>query len=277
MIIDQQRRAETTANRHIMDQSHNSCVERLEDRIHPGAIQPSYGEQHQVSTRNTSLGLRAQTVHRVARSKHLYHALLPVSAVGLEEEMTSYVGFQRSVQPNLSRLETYPNIPSSCTCRGRRQDRHFAQRPLVVSLTEMHLHDPSCSYWVSGSHGIEFGVGIILCYLVFGLKIRLFMKLLVGSGTFSIMPSLTIGRIVTVESSPAFKLIDKMTSRSLFSKYTLPKYYMELRRVFETGQASPHDRLEDGKTLLHVSCGSAPRDIDGPTNNKSRFVKALFA
>jgi len=96
--------------------------------------------------------------------------------------------------------------------------------------------------------------GLILFYLVLGLKLRLFMELSIGSGTFSIMPNLSFGRIVTLQSSPAFGLIHRLFHPAISSAERNPTFYSaEMKKIFETRQASPHDRLEDGSTLLHVS------------------------
>ena len=95
--------------------------------------------------------------------------------------------------------------------------------------------------------------GMILCYLILGLKIRLLMELSVGSGTFSIMPTLAFRRIVTVKSSQAFSLIENMLSRFHLDEFEILDYSAELTKIFQTRQASPHERLGDGRTLLHVS------------------------
>lgn len=255
MIIDQQRRAETTANRYIIDQIQSSGVKTSNNRIHPGAMQPFFEEHTHISTGNTALGVRTQTAYGAARNHHSVDALLPVSAISLEEDMASYRDLARRVQPILSRPRGNPNTIASCTCRKRLQEKRFIRQPCIMLFNQSHFHEASCSYRIPGCHNIELGLVMILWYLMFGLRIRLFMKLLVGNGTFSIMPSLSIGRVVTVESSPAFEIIDLITNRWL-NPTEIRSKSMELTRIFQTRQASPHERLQDGRTLLHVSVHS---------------------
>lgn len=223
--------------------------------MRPRAVQHFFGEHVHLSVGNTKLGLRARKVHGSAMGNNLVHALLPVSVAGLEEDMVRYQNITQKMQPTLSRPRADQNTTAFCSCRKRRQEKRFAQRPFVLTLNESHFHKPSCSCWVPGSHDMEVGFGIILYYLIFGFKIRLFMRLLVGTGTFSIMPSLSLGRIVTEESSPAFRLIDIM--RSQFHETEPRDYSAELTKIFQTRQASPNERLGDGRTLLHVSFGAS--------------------
>ena len=66
----------------------------------------------------------------------------------------------------------------------------------------------------------------------------------------SVNPSLSARRIVS-RNSPAFELIDRMFNPS----HDPPPMdsSAELTKLFQTREASPHDRLIDGSTLLHVS------------------------
>ena len=174
-----------------------------------------------------------------------------MSAVTLEEETRTVRRFEQNMRRLPSRQLENLNASVLCTCRKRLLRKQFVRSPFVVSRNEAHYHDTNCPLWTSGSHEMTIGFGMILCYLILGLKLRLFMQLSIGSGTFSIMPSLSFRRIVTEESSPAFRLIRDMLHHS--DELGSLNRSTELTQIFQTRQASPHERLKDGTTLLHVS------------------------
>jgi hypothetical protein len=257
MIIDQQRRAETLANRYLVDQSQSQSqspwVELSTYQRQPGFIRPLVSQHGQPSAQNTSTGFHFESASMMARQNGLCHPLLPMSAVSLEEETTNLRNVERQMQPTHSRRMENSHAFTLCKCRKRRIRNQITRSPFVVSWNETHFHDPSCSFWISGGHEMTVGFGIILCYLILGLKLRLFMQLSIGSGTFSIMPSLSFRRIVTIASSPAFQLIQSFS----YSRENSRNSIADLTKIFQTRQASPHDRLENGRTLLHVSFGSS--------------------
>jgi hypothetical protein len=132
---------------------------------------------------------------------------------------------QRTAQPNLSLLSRGAINSGYCTCRGMHQEKRLLQRPVLLSLEKQYRHDRRCPSWLPEVYALNVNFGFILSYLVFGLKLRILMALSIGASMTSFDPS----------------------------QRTLRKNSMELSRIFQTRQSSPHDRLENGQTLLHVS------------------------
>lgn len=158
----------------------------------------------------------------------------------------------RRMQPNLLRLRRKPALSTTCKCRGIIQKHHMLQRPVLLSLERQYRHDRSCPSWLPESCAVNLSFGLILSYLIFGLKLRILIVVSAGAGTFSLTPSLTCSRIVSESCSAAFKFIAIMTSAD-HSKRATQNNFAELSRIFQTRQSSPHDRLDNGQTLLHVS------------------------
>jgi hypothetical protein len=244
MILDQQRRAQAPAGQHIMEQIQSSGAEISNHRRHQGSVQSPFQDYDQTFTQETQISSHSPSAAETARYNDLDYTLLPVSAIGLEEDITSFRNLERRVRPLHPQLKKKLNTSIFCNCRKRHEEKQFVRPPFVVSLNEVHFHDPSCPLWLPGTHYMNFSFGMILCYLILGLKLRLFMTLSIASGTFSINPSLSAHRIVSVESSPAFKLIYSVTRAG--SRWIPEKHSAELTRIFQTRQASPHDRLKDG-------------------------------
>jgi len=157
----------------------------------------------------------------------------------------------QKMHASLSQVRRRP-VSTFCTCRVIRQEYHMLQRPVVLSLERQYRHDRSCPFWLPESCAVNFSFGLILSYLIFGLKLRMLIVLSAGAGTFSLTPSLTCSQIVSESSSAAFKVIATMTSADP-SKRAVRYNLAELSRIFQSGESSPHDRLGNGQTLLHVS------------------------
>jgi len=136
------------------------------------------------------------------------------------------------------------------------------QRPVVLSLERQYRHDRSCPFWLPESCAVNFSFGLILSYLIFGLKLRMLIVLSAGAGTFSLTPSLTCSQIVSESCSAAFKVIATMTSADP-SERAVRYNLAELSRIFQSCESSPHDRLDNGQTLLHVSQNTPYTTIHG--------------
>lgn len=157
------------------------------------------------------------------------------------------------MQPRNSRMKGALNACSCCcTCRVSKQQTYIFRQPFALSLEQQYLHQRHCEYRVPEAYKITMSIGIMLYYLVLGLKFRIFITLSIGAGTFTIAPSLTYHRIVDKVSSPAFRLISSINERGT-SLGVLRQVQKEMSKIFQTRQSSPHDCLQNGWTLLHVS------------------------
>jgi hypothetical protein len=84
--------------------------------------------------------------------------------------------------------------------------------------------------------------------------VLLSVKLTYGAG-LSVRNNLECHRVVA-ESSPAFAFIPFLVwSSKKLPQETFRGEVNKLFTMFQLGQASPHDRLPDGSTLLHVRTG----------------------
>jgi hypothetical protein len=261
MILDQQRLAQTLPNHYFVDQSQSPWAESSTNQRQPGFIKPFVSQHNQPTAQNTSSVFNIESASVTARQNGLCHPLLPISAVSLEEETTNLRNVKRKMQPTHSKQMENSHAFTPCTCRKRRIRKQVIRSPFVVSRNETQFHDPSCQFWISGGQEMTVGFGMILCYLILGLKLRLFMQLSIGSGTFSIMPSLSFRRIVTIGSSPAFLLIYSFLNVPPIRRNSRIAI-ADLTKIFQKHQTSPHDRLEDGSTLLHVSFGLSGFDVE---------------
>ncbi|CAI9637082.1 unnamed protein product [Alternaria burnsii] len=267
MILDQQRHAKSLAEQTI---GQHAGVEVSSYRRHEGSVQFFLQDYDRSSTQNTSFDSHSQISSKTGRRHVISGSLLPISAIDLEEDITDFRNIERRIRPNRLQLRKKPGYVNSCTCRQRHQKKQFVRPPFVVSRNEVHFHDPSCPLWIPGIHDLKLSFGMILCYLILGLKLRVFMTLSIANGTFSINTNLSACRIVT-ENSPAFVLIYQMLDDD--DRYAISPMdgSHELVKLFQTRKASPHDRLRNGTTLLHYFCmevsfryrtGTLPYDID---------------
>jgi hypothetical protein len=246
-ILDQQRRAQTLAEQTT---SQSSGTKISSYRRHQGSVRSLFRDYDRSSTQKMSFGTRDQFGSQTGRHHDLSDLLLPVCAVDLEADVANFQNLKRRIRVNRLQSKRKPRSLNSCTCRESRQEKQLVRTPFVVSLNEVYFHDSSCPFWIPGTHDVNFSFGMTLCYLILGLKLRMFMTLSIASGTFSVNPSLSARRIVS-RNSPAFELIDRMFNPS----HDPPPMdsSAELTKLFQTREASPHDRLIDGSTLLHVS------------------------
>lgn len=94
-----------------------------------------------------------------------------------------------------------------------------------------------------------------MCSIALGRKAHVTFAMSRGAGTFSINPALICHRIVD-KKAPAFDLtlefIMSYAGMDLIPTMTWPEYMQKLLQLFQTKKASPHDRQEDGMTLVHV-------------------------
>ncbi|CAN9090738.1 unnamed protein product [Alternaria alternata] len=181
MILDQQRRAQALAEQTI---SQSAGTEISSYRRHQGSVQSLFQDYDRSVAQDNLFDSHSQIGSKIERHRDLSDLLLPVSAVDLEEDVTSFQNLEQRIRPNRLRLKKKPGSLASCTCRERRQEKQLMRPPFVVSLNEVHLHESSCPFWIPGNHNVNFSFGIILCHLILGLKLRMFMTLSVASERF---------------------------------------------------------------------------------------------
>jgi hypothetical protein len=193
----------------------------------------------------------------LANQNQLTTTVFPVTAPDLEDGVADLLALEQSMRVPRTRLKKGSTAFTACTCPGSYQASHVSRGPIVFSLSQIYPHTHHCPSWVPGAGAMNASLGLILCYLALGLKFRIFMALAIGTGTFSITPSLACHRIVSRTSSPAFGIIDEIGSFKM-AHLTFCEASAKLSKIFRTQQASPHDRLINGQTVLHVSTHVVP-------------------
>jgi hypothetical protein len=117
------------------------------------------------------------------------------------------------------------------------------------------VHNSTCPYAIEDDVA-ELNVRFTMCSLALKRKTQLALALSNGAGSMSVKPALETYRVVD-ERSPAFRLLASFGRRIGPEPDPLAweKPARDLLKLFNTKRASPHDRLPDGQTLLHVSGG----------------------
>jgi hypothetical protein len=139
----------------------------------------------------------------------------------------------------------------TCTCRPQASTLGYLSGMLALTCTRTSLHDPQCPRSSFQDVVTDLQLRATLCSLVLRTKMSLTFALSYGAG-FSLKHNLQCHRVVHL-SSPAFKLVTTLVEISTeVSEESFRTEVDKLFAIFELRQASPHERLPDGTTLLHV-------------------------
>jgi hypothetical protein len=139
----------------------------------------------------------------------------------------------------------------TCTCRTHTSAFGYWSSWLTLACTRTSVHDPRCPLSPLQNTATNLQLRATLCSLILRSKVSISLTVACGVG-FSIKQSLECQRVV-VASSPAFSFIPYLVDSSYNTTEELFRGEVnKLLEMFQLGQASPLDRLPDGKTLLHV-------------------------
>ena len=157
----------------------------------------------------------------------------------------------RSVQRNASRLKRR-SAAVPCTCQPHSSTLGYLSELLTITCTRTSFHHPECPHFLFQKTLTDLQLRTTLCSLILRRKISLSFTLSYGT-RFSTAQNLECHRFVT-SSSPAFALVKSLVGSSIYmSQETFHGEVDKLSAVFQRRQASPYDRLLDGRTLLHAS------------------------
>jgi hypothetical protein len=141
-----------------------------------------------------------------------------------------------------------------CACQRRSETTVYLTWPISLSRTRTHVHESHCPYAAYQAAISDVNMRLWLCSASLKRKINIAIVVSQGLGKWSIVPSLCTYRIVP-ESSPAFALLQsfqqKLRTSTALDMWIEPA--QDLFRLFQMRQASPYERLADGRTLLHVN------------------------
>jgi len=143
----------------------------------------------------------------------------------------------------------------SCACRRLSKRYVYLRWPVSVSRNITQVHDPDCPYSVYQSAITDLNVRFSVCSTALRRKIELRIALSHSLDSSSISPGLISYRVVSV-TSPGFALLDSFGEMMIYEPENVSwaSFAQDLFRSFQNREASPHDRLANGQTLLHVSC-----------------------
>ena len=143
-----------------------------------------------------------------------------------------------------------------CGCRPRPESSVYLQWPFFFSRKRTIPHELHCPHSAGKQAVTDNDVRFSLCSVA--LKRRLDLSMVLSSsswGNLKIKHSLKFARFVD-RDSPAHLLLDADRVWQL-EEAERNHAFLEtadlLLRLFQEQKATPHDRLEDGSTLLHVN------------------------
>jgi hypothetical protein len=160
------------------------------------------------------------------------------------------------------------NVPP-CGCMPYTSSIKTSWWPAVLSRTVTGKHASDCPYSASEDRLTEMNLNISLCSVrlrrKFDIAVGISQSMIKGTTVRAGLRAITIVR----HDSEAFKLV-----LNFYSRVDEPDSWQgvarELERLFEARLASPHDRLTNGSTLMHVCYGS-------PTDRGTKYFYRSFA
>lgn len=139
----------------------------------------------------------------------------------------------------------------TCTCQKHTRAFGYRSGWLALACAWTPAHDPQCRLSALQSTVTDVQLRATMCSLFLRSKVSFSLTLACGDGSL-FKQTLECHRVVA-ESSPAFSFIpDLMESSRTTTEEVFRGEVNRLLEMFQLGQASPLDRLPDGRTLLHV-------------------------
>jgi hypothetical protein len=164
----------------------------------------------------------------------------------LETDVTNLGSLQRKTR----RLRRRSALVT-CTCRPQTSTLGYLSGLLALTCTRTSIHDTQCPRSLFQDAVTDLQLRVTLCSLVLRTKMSLTFALSYGAG-LSLKHNLQCHRVVDL-SSPAFTFVETLVNSSnKMSDESFRKEADKLLAIFQLRQASPHERLPDGRTLLHV-------------------------
>lgn len=138
-----------------------------------------------------------------------------------------------------------------CTCQPQTHARDHQLGWFSITCAQTLVHEPRCQQRLLQDAVTELEIRATFCSLILGRKVSLAFMLSYGA-ELSVTQDLHCHRVVP-ESSPAFALVRTLVESSdTMREEAFCREVDRLLLMFQHRQASPHDRLTDGNTLLHV-------------------------
>jgi hypothetical protein len=146
---------------------------------------------------------------------------------------------------------------ATCTCQKHGRPYGYRSGWLTLACTWTSAHDPQCRLSILQNTVKDIQLRAALCSLFLRSKVSFSLTLACGDGS-SFKQTLECHRVV--KDSPAFSFIPDLVKSSFTTTEDIFHGEVDkLLEMFQQRQASPHDRLPDGSTLLHVSITCSPK------------------
>jgi hypothetical protein len=170
-------------------------------------------------------------------------------------DLSGAQSFNRTLRSFQHRNTKFRRKIPQCNCRPTTTKVAFSWWSAVISRSTTNAHEFKCPYRVFDNQLTDIDFRITVCSKLLRRKFTLAMG--ISRSLSKPFASRTELRAVTIVSrdSEAFSLIKRYAScrnAALFRPNTWQEAAAEFQRLFETRRASPHDRLSDGRTLIHV-------------------------
>ena len=143
-----------------------------------------------------------------------------------------------------------------CTCQKKTSAFGYRSGWLTLACAWTSSHDPQCRLSALQNTVTDLQLRATMCSLFLRSKVSFSLTLACGNGS-PFKQTLECHRVVA-ESSPAFSFIpDLVKSSRTTTEEVFRGEVNKLLEMFQLGQASPLDRLPNGKTLIHVRMRSS--------------------
>ncbi|KAH7115314.1 hypothetical protein B0J11DRAFT_594653 [Dendryphion nanum] len=225
----------------------------------------------------------------------------------INEEMSGF----NDIAQDLKRIKKKKRPPQKrCMCQNHTRTTPYLRWPFQFESTKTTMHNPSCRYSSIEQAVSNLQMRFVICSILLGQKVHIGFALSHAAGRIAMSKVvLECNRIVS-DDSPAFELIwayihlvayktpnrlihmgetqfpDRVSNRrtgGFPQRFDLNYEGMDqmcevalhyLTRLFDSGKASPYDRLRNGQTLLHYFC----KKIDCRYNRTihSNFTNDVF-
>jgi hypothetical protein len=151
---------------------------------------------------------------------------------------------------------------SPCSCPVRTNDNLYLHGLIHLQTTQKIIHNEHCPHAVHEHTLLDISLRFSVCILALRRKFQVAFKISQLAGSSTIEHTVGHYRVVPY-SSPAFRLfeaghrdewkrIHNTDQRTLAIDGYLQSAGTNLSLMFQKGEASPYDRVPDGRSLLHV-------------------------
>ncbi|PSN69617.1 hypothetical protein BS50DRAFT_674188 [Corynespora cassiicola Philippines] len=249
----------------LQQKSHRNVIARI-DRLSHSTDQAGLTTQNGVDRIEIGISNLTSTVHPMAVDMHALSQRFEQMMLSMERMEATIQSRQPDNYPaaiiqrdayRMGRLQRRANLTrqngNSCRCRPRSTTESILgswfQWPVSFSEQKTQLHEIYCPLHRLCETEKNFITRFTMCSAVFKTKFQLSINLAFASRGFSITSSLRCIRIVE-STSPGFEFIDTIFHSNEI-KQDGGDLSQKLLMLFEQREATPHDRLADGRTLLH--------------------------